>query len=77
MAGTFTGLPLADLITLRTSYLAAVANLAVSESYSIAGRSVTRANLPDIKATLAELNTEIRRQQGTALTSTYARISTG
>lgn len=76
MAGTFTGLPLADLITLRTQYLGALAALATASSYSIAGRNVTRASIPDIKSILAELNLEIRRQSGTAITSTYARIST-
>ena len=62
--GAFTGIPLATLREHQTAYLAAHLAIASGQSYTIAGRSLNRANLPEIQNTLRELNTEIQRQEG-------------
>jgi hypothetical protein len=57
MAGNpFIGLTLAQLQALQTAYLAAVTALASNQSYALNGRQLSRANLPDVTATLGQIN---------------------
>jgi len=55
----FIGLDLATLTTLRTAYVSAITALASNMSYSLNGRSLTRSSLPDVKATLSEIQAAI------------------
>lgn len=68
MAGSsnaFIGLDLATLTTLQTAYVSALTALASNQSYSLNGRALTRANLPDVKDTLGEINAAIADINGT------------
>ncbi len=60
MAGNpFIGLTLAQLQALQTAYLNAVTALATGQSYFLNGRQLTRSNLPDVTATLGQVNAAI------------------
>ena len=76
---SFVGLSLAQLTALQTSYVEAQTAVAQGQSYTIAGRSLTRANLGDIAEALAAISYAInqlqarnRRQTGN---STYYRFA--
>lgn len=57
---TFFGLPLATLQELQTDFTACLKAIAVAgASYSIAGRSFTRANLAEVAQTIKELQAAI------------------
>ena len=57
MAGNpFIGLTLAQLQALQTAYVNAVTALATGQAYALNGRQLTRANLPDVTATLGQIN---------------------
>ena len=73
MASAFHGLPLETLDEFKCAYQAALLALATAASYELtvaaeqgvsSSRRVTRTDLPGIKATLAEILSEIRRQTG-------------
>ena len=71
-------LPLATLQTLLPQYIAAVTAVAVgNQSYSIAGRQFTRANLTELTDALAEIQYAISIQTGDAQKFTYADVSCG
>jgi len=72
-SGAFVGLPLATLTSLRDKYVTCLEAIAVAgASYSIAGRSFSRANLGEVTNTIAELNLAIRRASNTQVYHTYA-----
>jgi hypothetical protein len=70
----FFGLPLETLKELQAAYIAAIKALASSSSYEmtdgVMSRRLTRADLPDIKETLCEINAEIAKQEGVYPTRT-------
>lgn len=73
--GTFYGLPLATLQTMQTAWLACLTGIATAgQSYQIAGRQFTRADLAEVKDTIAELQAAIERANGTRVTQTYANF---
>jgi hypothetical protein len=62
---SFFGLPLAVLQELQTDFTACLKAIAVAgSSYSIAGRSFTRANLAEVSQTLKELQAAIDSVSG-------------
>ena len=62
---SFFGLPLATLQELQTDFTACLKAIAVAgSSYSIAGRSFTRANLGEVSQTLKELQAAIDNASG-------------
>lgn len=69
--GIFYGYPLATLTTMQTTWNNALAALAVNQSYSLAGRSLTRVNLREVMDMLAEIQSAIDRYNGTRVTQTY------
>ncbi len=78
MAGSsnaFIGLDLATLQSLQSDYVAAIRALAVSQSYSLNGRSLTRSDLGLVKATLGEINAAIADAQGTSTTETLVSFT--
>ena len=78
MAGSsnaFIGLDLATLQSLQSDYVAAIRALAVSQSYSLTGRSLTRSDLGLVKATLGEINAAIADAQGTSTTETLVSFT--
>jgi hypothetical protein len=62
--GAFYGLPLATLRSHLEAYLAAHLAIAGGQQYSVAGRQLTRANLPYVQETIRSLQQEILRQEG-------------
>lgn len=78
MAGSsnaFIGLDLATLQSLQSDYVAAIRALAVSQSYSLNGRSLTRSDLGLVKSTLGEINAAIADAQGTSTTETLVSFT--
>ena len=74
--GDFLGLPLATLTSLRDKYITCLESIAVAgASYSIAGRSFSRANLGEVRDTIAELTLAIQSANGTRIRTTYANFS--
>ncbi len=74
--GDFLGLPLATLTSLRDKYIICLEAIAVAgSSYSIAGRSFSRANLGEVRDTIAELTLAIESANGTRIRTTYAKFS--
>lgn len=74
---TFFGLPLATLEQLRLKFLACLESIAVAgASYSIAGRQFTRASLPEVQSTIAELNAAIDDAKGTRVRKVVSAFST-
>ena len=74
--GDFVGLPLATLTSLRDKYITCLEAIAVAgASYSIAGRSFSRANLGEVRDTIAELTLAIESANGTRIRTTYANFS--
>lgn len=73
--GDFIGLPLATLTSLRDKYVTCLEAIAVAgSSYSIAGRSFSRANLGEVSSTIAELTLAIQNISGTRVRTTYAKF---
>jgi hypothetical protein len=71
VTGAFVGLTAAELATLRAQVLEAlVAVLNVGQSYSIGGRSFTKANLPELKDMLSEINYAQGLLNGNTVTTT-------
>lgn len=73
---TFFGLPIATLQELRDDYVAAIKAIATNGvSYSIGGRSLSRANLTEVRDTLADILSAIDRASGTRRHTLYADFS--
>ena len=74
-SGSFVGLPLATLTSLRDKYVSCLEAIAVAGvSYSIAGRSFSRANLTEVRNTIEELSYAIKLADGTRTLTTYAKF---
>lgn len=74
--GLFYGLPLATLQQLQTDFTACLTAIAVAgQSYTIAGRQFNRANLKEVKDTLAEIVAALNRANATSPTTTFARFA--
>jgi hypothetical protein len=73
--GDFIGLPIATLNSLRDKYITCLEAIAVAgASYSIAGRSFSRANLSEVREIIAELTLAIQSASGTRIRTTYAKF---
>lgn len=73
--GDFVGLPVATLNSLRSKYIECLEAIAVAgASYSIAGRSFSRANLSEVREIIAELTLAIESEAGTRIRTTYAKF---
>lgn len=78
ITGIFYGLDAATLATLKTAYTNAIVAVATAgQSYSISGRSFTRANLPELNQSLAEIVAAQNYAAGTTITQTYPRFGSG
>jgi len=74
--GKFFGLDASTLATLKTNYVACLQAIAVAgQSYSISGRTFTRANLNEVSQMLAEVQAAIDRAAGTRTTSFYPNFN--
>lgn len=76
--GIFYGLDSATLAMLKDAYTNAIIAVATAgQSYSISGRAFTRANLPELNQTLAEIIAAQNYAAGTGITQTYTRFGSG
>lgn len=74
--GLFVYLPLTTLQTMQATWLAALNAIAVgNQSYSIAGRAFTRANLQEVNQTIAEINYAIQLNSGGLQRTIYSDMS--
>lgn len=75
ISGKYVHLPAATLATMLTNLTAAHAAVLTGQSYSIAGRTLTRANLADISNELAEVAYAQKLQSGSVVRMTVADMS--
>lgn len=76
--GTFAnlGLTAGELTALKTEWLAALSAVATgSQSYSMSGRSFTRADLPEIRKTIEEIGYALKITQGTLTRAVFLDMS--
>jgi hypothetical protein len=72
----FYGLPVATLEELRDEYVAAIKAVATNGvSYSIGGRSLSRANLTEMRNTLGDIQAALTRASNTRRRTTYASFA--
>lgn len=72
----FFGLPVATLEELRDEYVAAIKAIATNGvSYSIGGRSLSRANLTEMRNTLGDIMAAIDRSSNRRRRTLYADFS--
>ncbi len=72
----FYGLPVATLEELRDEYVAAIKAVATNGvSYSIGGRSLSRANLTEMRNTLGDIQAALSRASGARRRTLYADFS--
>lgn len=76
--GIFFGLDASTLATLKTNYVACLQAIAVAgQSYTISGRTFTRANLKEVAQMLAEVQAAIDRAAGNRTTQFYPNFNGG
>ena len=75
MDNPFIGLDSATLTTLKSEALSCLSAILKNQSYSLNGRSMTRANLNDVKATLGQLQAALDIANGTTAQTTYVSFT--
>lgn len=74
--GKFVALDVPTLQTMQTQWLACLAAISVAhQSYSIAGRSFTRANLAEVSDVLAEISYALKLNSGGLKRVVYSDMS--
>lgn len=72
----FYGLPLETLESMRDEYVDAIRAVATNGvSYSIGGRSLSRANLTEMRATLGDILSAIERAKGRRVRTVHASFA--
>lgn len=78
ITGAFFGLPVTTLQTMLTNYLNVLTGISTAgQSYSLGGRTFTRAQLAEVRQTIQELQAAIDRANGVRNTFTFANMNTG
>jgi uncharacterized protein YcgL (UPF0745 family) len=76
LAGDLVYLDVATLTALQTSYVACLTAIGQAhQSYSISGRQFTRANLSEVRQTLAEIGYALQLKQGNIQRVVYSDFS--
>ena len=76
VTGVFVGLDAATLAQMKTDWLLCLQSIAVlAQSYSLAGRNYNKADLAEVKATIAEIVYAQRLASGDSVSTTYADFS--
>lgn len=74
--GILRGLDSATLLQMRTDWLGCLQAIAVlGQSYALAGRSFSKANLSEVKDMIGEINYAINLLSGVSVSTTYADMS--
>lgn len=71
MANAFSGIDAATLLSLRTSLVQGIAAVAQNQSYSLNGRSLTRADLGQLRITLGQVSAALDEARGDTASETY------
>ncbi len=71
----FSGLSAAQLATLQTDALACLSAILRNQAYSLNGRSLTRANLAEVKSMLGDINSALAEANGTGTSETYVNLT--
>jgi hypothetical protein len=71
----FLGLDGATLTDLKSRTLSAVQAVLLNQSYSLNGKSVTRANLPDLTQMLGQLSDALEYANGQTTTNSYVSFT--
>lgn len=76
VTGKFVALDVATLTTMQAEWLACLTAIASAhQSYSMAGRSFTRANLAEVSEMVGELAYALKRNSGGLVTTVYSDMS--
>lgn len=75
MGNPFQGLDAATLAQLKTAFTDALLAVAKNQAYSLNGRSLTRANLTEIKGTLGQIIAAQQALDGTATDTTLVSFT--
>jgi hypothetical protein len=75
LANPFIGLDSATLTTLKTQAVAALSAILTNQSYSLNGRSVTRANLNEVKDMVGQLQSALDISTGNTAEVTYIQFN--
>jgi len=71
----FIGLDLATLTQLKTAFVDCLLAIATAgQNYTISGRTYTRADLAQVRQTIAEIQSAIDIQSGRTVRKTYANL---
>lgn len=71
----FLGLDAATLTTLKSKTLDAIQAVLLNQSYSLNGKAVTRANLPDLNQMIGQLQAALDFANGTTATNTFVSFT--
>ena len=78
LTGCFFGLPVATLNTMMTNWTAVLTGISTAgQSYSLGGRSFTRAHISEVRQTIMEIQAALDRANGVRNTFTFANMNTG
>lgn len=75
MSNPFIGLPVATLSSLQTAYINCLTAIASNQSYSLNGRSLTRANLDQVQGALANINAALALANGETSSRTFVSFT--
>jgi hypothetical protein len=75
ITGCFVGLSSSQLATMQTEWLNCLSAIAANQSYSMSGRSFTRADLAQVRETLSEINHALSLANGTLTRFVHADMS--
>ena len=75
MANPFDGLDASTLATLKTAYTDCLIAIAKNQAYALNGRSLTRANLSEVKSTLGEIQSALDLANGTTAAVTHVNFT--
>ena len=75
MANAFSGIDVATLTALRTSLIQGITAVAQNQSYSLNGRSLTRADLGQLRITLGQVSAALDEANGDTAGETYVSFT--
>jgi hypothetical protein len=75
MANAFSGLDAGTLLSLRNDLVEGIRKVALNQSYSLNGRSLTRADLGQLRMTLGQVSAALDEVNGATAGETYVNFT--
>lgn len=75
LANPFIGLDTATLTTLKANAVTCLSAILVNQSYSLNGRTLTRANLSEVKDLIGQLQAALDQATGATSDTTYVNFN--